>query len=1308
MSYIGGLYGAAIAERSRAQSTGSVAKAAGAGRSGSQKAPASSMVKSKCQKVPVRLIPKPKREPVPNQKREPVPNQKREPVPKAKPKCVARSEEIREPVSKAKPKCVKRSTEIREPVPEKKAKKEPVLKREPVIVPSAPESAEKFKLTCPGWGGASDGQDVALNVQEVVTKEDGNANFMLVPTTAKTDEGLELPTVPVTIRGRKTSVSFCDHGECGQCRRCKAKAFWQKSGEKLAKAVMSVHGDKQCVWASWKETGVGCLLCHNYKIALDVERTTAARRKTRPCPWQHFAMLVFKKETLARHAETDVHQQALFYHATGKKHIEVFSKPEKTAPDENGKHVPTPFALRKLVVSIANRMSRNAYIKSEQAIRTDNNFEGFISKESCARASYCLAETLRQQWRARLPESRISIASDAAGRVDVLDFRAFDTVRGEVWEGTFGLARHGRTDGEKIKRMSPQEEAKHARQLATSLTNIIKAFCTEGSYYGYGGAKCKGALNDDLFKAIKDNVLFTVFDGANYAQNTGRILCTDVFKKALTSEKDNFHDFLRITGQAAQKDTHFEVIHRELFAKQHAIIKDLHYAPKVKDMWLRCQQTVLDRDGHQGGRRDGPQAITTRIQYMPYAPTRATVEPDCFEVFDRTMIACLMTMAERCEDQSKEIRSAYTKTMDSFSDSIWARIGLNSDKKVVERVTARHFDESGSFQPMKTRILEDYMRTIWYTFHTGMVAADLNDGTLTRVVLDTIRTAPAIQYGQKVVSMSEKGFLEAMPKELERIQNQNKATFKILEQHNCPKWFINKSQCFDLYRWNQIDERHEVVFPWRGSGDGSVLKYNDHRKLLLEQFSFFAKQCGATASGVDKLFEAWCAKALYAWKKEKRQENSEYNGDIMLLAWVETFKTLAADTQMALKPVMGALGVIHRNTATVERTLKQSKALEKSEGPEITHQRHNDEVLVRKFIARDPQLLADDQSAFYTQFCQNWRLICGKRWNPTRKKRRDAGTKHKQEYNYKSRYRKSKLSKSLFKNILKLAERGRSDRARQKTKTFAGQSLDSVKDARPFNTDGFSAKQLKYIEHHCTKGGDVKRRKTEEKQRLRGKRWCAPVHRFVPPKKAPAPALPGGELKVRFPKGFMDKHGIPESDAWVVTKDMYDADVIAVDKISQLNVKGERPFKEGTIMAYTGTALVARILGKRVAEPEFFKKLHLRHTEGQSNNLREARHWAAHLSYKCRPACTCNHNPKLALQVTSAFRTGDAYKILTLAAAMDKSRWKLIKPREAAGAKFQLKTIDNLKDMSDLLDACPDFLDSSEKDNRRRRAYTID
>ena len=143
---------------------------------------------------------------------------------------------------------------------------------------------------------------------------------------------------------------------------------------------------------------------------------------------------------------------------------------------------------------------------------------------------------------------------------------------------------------------------------------------------------------------------------------------------------------------------------------------------------------------------------------MPYAPTRATVEPDCFEVFDRTMIACLMTMAERCEDQSKEIRNAYTKAMDSFSDPIWARIGLNSDKKVVERVTARHFDESSSFQPMKTRILEEHMRTIWFTFHTGMVAADLNDGTLTRVVLDTIRTAPAIQYGQKVVSMSERVF----------------------------------------------------------------------------------------------------------------------------------------------------------------------------------------------------------------------------------------------------------------------------------------------------------------------------------------------------------------------------------------------------------------------------------------------------------------------------------------------------------------------------------------------------------------------
>ena len=62
---------------------------------------------------------------------------------------------------------------------------------------------------------------------------------------------------------------------------------------------MSVHGDKQMVWAAWKEEGVGCVMCFNYGLYLTKEMPTL--KKCSACPWANFKMLILKKNALLRH-----------------------------------------------------------------------------------------------------------------------------------------------------------------------------------------------------------------------------------------------------------------------------------------------------------------------------------------------------------------------------------------------------------------------------------------------------------------------------------------------------------------------------------------------------------------------------------------------------------------------------------------------------------------------------------------------------------------------------------------------------------------------------------------------------------------------------------------------------------------------------------------------------------------------------------------------------------------------------------------------------------------------------------------------
>ena len=187
---------------------------------------------------------------------------------------------------------------------------------------------------------------------------------------------------------------------------------------------------------------------------------------------------------------------------------------------------------------------------------------------------------------------------------------------------------------------------------------------------------------------------------------------------------------------------------------------------------------------------------------MPYAPTRAVHETDCLEAMVRTMKASMKLWAERSEQgPDQKIRQAYRQTLDSMKSREWLRVGLNTDKKIIERNTLRHFDKSSAFLPMKARILEEHMQTQHVMIHEGMLCDAENEGTMTRVVLDTLRDHPAVLYGHnRIRALSEDCLTSILSEEMKLLQRQSRVVHQLMELHNRDYVLANQAKCLDLKR----------------------------------------------------------------------------------------------------------------------------------------------------------------------------------------------------------------------------------------------------------------------------------------------------------------------------------------------------------------------------------------------------------------------------------------------------------------------------------------------------------------------------
>ena len=255
----------------------------------------------------------------------------------------------------------------------------------------------------------------------------------------------------------------------------------------------------------------------------------------------------------------------------------------------------------------------------------------------------------------------------------------------------------------------------------------------------------------------------------------------------------------------------------------------------------------MHQEGAQSG--SGRQQVTQVIRNMPYAPTRAVVEADCFEVMCRTMKATLGTMADRVRKGTPEVQQAYTRALDTMQTPQWVRVGFNSDTEIMERKALRRFDSTHSFLPMKTRILQNHKQTAWVMVHEGGLISKSNSGTMTTIVIDTIRDNPRFEYGEHILAISDESLEATLTEELKALQRQSRATNQLLDEHNNPEYMMNRSQCFDLCRLETISKEEALVFPWKCPG--LTLNHQEHRAMLYADFEYLFAKCAVSPSRIE-------------------------------------------------------------------------------------------------------------------------------------------------------------------------------------------------------------------------------------------------------------------------------------------------------------------------------------------------------------------------------------------------------------------------------------------------------------------------
>ncbi len=459
------------------------------------------------------------------------------------------------------------------------AKKQTVGKASPKVVAVAVAPKAKQKKT--------NGGDTTSKA-----KDAGPTPLKIINTHASRGVGLpdDAPLLMIPAIVAKGDATSHDFENCSDpnCKDCKSKKMWDDHGERLLKASATEHAGLAYCWAAWKD-GVGCLLCANLSLELQVLKAPSKSRCRALTKWGRFRAKPFLEHHFIDHGKTKTHQSALKFHVTGVVDVPNISLDDLKKGREQ-RHEDEKDAFRRLVSAVEKGISQRAFIEQEKTAFAKTGRIGFLSILSYGKGLWCTAEVQRRRWQDRLKGSKtIFVTSDGAGKNDVMNFDALDKSR-KKFIGTFGLTQFGqRSDlGEGVDR----KDLSAAEALAAAVMNCIKTFCFRGR------SDCeqfilKGEFREGLYQHVNLIVRGSSFDGLAYAQIANRLLSRNHWPNSIIADRDTLHDCVRIFDECAAKDPSWAEVSEHLFDKkrricqrcplQHETQTELHCEPRTCD-----------------------------------------------------------------------------------------------------------------------------------------------------------------------------------------------------------------------------------------------------------------------------------------------------------------------------------------------------------------------------------------------------------------------------------------------------------------------------------------------------------------------------------------------------------------------------------------------------------------------------------------------------------------------------------------------------------------------------------------------------
>ena len=295
-------------------------------------------------------------------------------------------------------------------------------------------------------------------------------------------------------------------------------------------------------------------------------------------------------------------------------------------------------------------------------------------------------------------------ALDKCGPRKILRFRC-DTNGEPYWaNGLLGVMDCDRQD------LSEFNED-HAAVATRRLDNLLLRFCTPLAKNGLPSAPDR-----DLHQHILKSVRVFAADGAPDERRSLFLAAETLFKSCILLLRDPAHIIRIAMKTPLHVDSAFGEVWTELFDKRHALVPDLQYSDKWKNLLRAIQKDVLSI------RRES-QPLACVLRHLAFAKQRfdSTADPQGKLSLMLLSVCTLLAFVASDERNKKDQRDRAISTIRKFTPKFCMALGVSADWGLVSQAFLRLFDQTDHDIALTRSEIDDFLETLNVLFIKGYV-----------------------------------------------------------------------------------------------------------------------------------------------------------------------------------------------------------------------------------------------------------------------------------------------------------------------------------------------------------------------------------------------------------------------------------------------------------------------------------------------------------------------------------------------------------------------------------------------------------